>query len=183
MWIGGESWQGKKVGEMERQLPGVKGNLEKLECDTGLGGGVGPGDNRSEPRRGFTVFRSQERRRRPAETRTVGTEMWCQGPGHGGGGLLGAHREGFASASKHFCPYLVHGHFEVGAEPPFPHSPLGLCAARGQSSAPFSPFSLCDGCLWHHSAPGLSPLPFSSHGHVTLCADGLNIAGPWPLHR
>lgn len=44
-----DTWLGKKVGEMERRLPGVKGNLEKSECDTGPGGGVGPGDN-SSPR-------------------------------------------------------------------------------------------------------------------------------------
>lgn len=41
MWVGGEKWQGKKVGEMESRLLGVKGNLEKLECDPGPGGGVG----------------------------------------------------------------------------------------------------------------------------------------------
>lgn len=27
----------------EERLPGVKGNLEKLKCDTGQGGGVGTG--------------------------------------------------------------------------------------------------------------------------------------------
>lgn len=58
--------------------------------------------------------------------------------------MLGVHREAFASASKHFCPYLVHGHFEVGSEAPFPHSLLDLWAARGRSSAPFCPSSQCD---------------------------------------
>lgn len=52
------------------------------------------------------------------------------------GGMFGAQWEGFASASKHFCPPLVvHGHFEIGSESPFPHPLLGLWVARGWSTA------------------------------------------------
>ena len=57
MWVGGEKWQRKKVGEMESRLLGVKGNLEKLERDPGPGGGVGTRRQLPwERRRGFTCF-------------------------------------------------------------------------------------------------------------------------------
>lgn len=98
-----------RVGEMERRLLGVKGNLEKLECDTGPGGGVGtrePAASRARTKKRFYMFPEAwrgEGGQRP-EARAVGTELWGQGPGHGAGGMLG---EGFASASRHFSPYLV----------------------------------------------------------------------------
>lgn len=99
-------------GDREKS-PQVKGNLQKLKCDTAWGEGEGQGDKWPAVKKRFHRLGEAE----GGEVASRGQSCLQSGAGvKGQGGMLRA------SVSKH-CrpPRVVHRHLEVGSTSPFVH--------------------------------------------------------------